>query len=105
MLPGCVPACTAVSDRAAAQCRRCPCEIGAAVVQQPFDGMRRLRCAEAAFDGGDLKITHHLAGDARIGDGGPGDDLAVAGVNDEEYADDRAFLRTAETASGMPFGS
>lgn len=88
--------------------------------------MRRLRCSEAAFDGGDHEIAHHLARDAGIRDGGPGEDLAVANVNDEENGDDlsiagvdfqmigaptdiraqrddRAFVRAAGAARRMPF--
>lgn len=39
-------------------------DSGAAVVRQPFDGVRCLRRTEAALDRGDHEIAHHLTGDA-----------------------------------------
>ena len=46
--------------------------------------------------GGDHEIADHLARDAGIGEGKPGDDLAIAGIQDEEDANDLAV-------SGMDF--
>lgn len=71
-------------------CRRLPRDIGAAVVGQPFDRMRCPCATESVLDGLDHQITHHLARNAAMGDGRPGDDLAVAGIDDEENADDIA---------------
>lgn len=48
--------------------------------------MRDLEGPEAAFDSRDHQITDHLAGDAGIGYGRPGDDLPVTGVDDEDDA-------------------
>ena len=42
--------------------------------------------AEATLDGGDDEIADHFARDACIGHGRPGDDLAVARVDDEQHA-------------------
>ena len=64
--------------------------VGAAVVLQPFDGLLHLGRAEAALDGGDHEVAHHLAGDAGLRHGGPGNDLAVEGIEDEEDAHDFA---------------
>jgi len=64
--------------------------VGAAVVRQPFDGLWHLGRAEAALEGGDHEVAHHLAGDAGLCHGRPGNDLAVAGIQDEENAHDFA---------------
>ncbi len=62
---------------------RLPGDIGAAIIREPFQPVRDLEGLEAAFDSGDHQITDHLARDAGIGDSRPGDDLAIAGVDDE----------------------
>lgn len=41
--------------------RRFPSDVGATVVGQPFDRMRRLGVAEALLDGLYHQIAHHLA--------------------------------------------
>lgn len=61
-------------------------DVGAAIVGKPFHAMRRLEGPEAAFDSRDHQIAHHLAGHAAIGDCRPGDDFAIAGVDDEKDA-------------------
>ncbi len=73
-----------------AQCRGHLCglpgDIGAAVVREPFEPVWNLEGPEAALDSGDHQVAHHLAGDAGIGDGRPGNDLPIAGVDDEDDA-------------------
>lgn len=63
-------------------------DVGAAIVGQPFDGMRRLGSAKAPFHGFDHQVAHHFARYASMSDGRPSDDLTVAGVDDEQNPDD-----------------
>jgi hypothetical protein len=46
---------------------------------------------EASLDGRDHQIADHFAGVADLGDNWPSDDLAVAGVDDEDDANDFAI--------------
>lgn len=71
--------------------RGLPGEIGAAIVGEPFQSVRDLEGLRAAFHRRDHEVTHHFAGDAGIGHGRSGDDLPVAGIDDEQNADHLAI--------------
>lgn len=71
-------------QRQAESCGRLAGDVGAAIVREPFEPMRGSGAAEAAFDGCHHEVANHLAGDACISDGRPGDDFAIAGIDDEE---------------------
>ena len=57
--------------------------------------------SEAALDAGDHQVADHLAGDAG-GGGVPAEDLAVAGVDGEQQADDAAVAAGDLAVVGTP---
>lgn len=80
--------------------RRLLRDVGAAVVRQPLDDVRRPRAAEAALDAADHEIAHHLARDA-AGCGCPGDNLAVAGIDGKQHAHDATYSDLQSSARGI----
>ena len=76
--------------------------IRAAVVRQMLDRVRGSHGAEALLD----RLQHHVAyigaADAGTADGGPGNDLAIEGIDDEGHADDIAVPAGELQAVGAP---
>jgi hypothetical protein len=79
-----------------------PGGVGAAVVRQPFDGVRRHEGAEAAFDRRQHQIADDLTADPGARHALPGDDLAVVSIDRERDPDSLAVPASDLEDVGAP---
>ena len=76
--------------------------VGAAVVREMLDRIRDAGIGEALLHRLQHHVAHIRSADAGAADGGPGDDLAIEGIDDEGKAEDVTVPAGELEAVGAP---